>query len=136
MLAGMGRASHHFCLLRARAFGQAERRWFRGRELRGGAGAGPDDGRVRGLPGGPDGGLYRRRPPARSERFQDAQERALEGVRKLRRIRQVASYAGSKDPSFISEDGKKSYAIVTSNVSVDKTRNVVDGVRRRSVRTS
>jgi RND superfamily putative drug exporter len=68
--------------------------------------------------------------PARSKEFQDAQERALAGVRKLDEVRQVASYAGSKDPRFISEDGKKSYAIVTSNVSVDETRNVVDGVRR------
>jgi RND superfamily putative drug exporter len=68
--------------------------------------------------------------PARSEEFQDAQERALDGVRKLENVRQVASYAGSKDPRFISEDGKKSYAIVTSNVSVDETRNVVDGVRK------
>ena len=67
---------------------------------------------------------------ARSGEFQDAQERALDGVRKLEDVRQVASYAGSKDPRFISEDGKKSYAIVTSNVSVDETRNVVDGVRR------
>jgi RND superfamily putative drug exporter len=67
--------------------------------------------------------------PARSREFQDAQERALDGVRKLDDVRQVASYAGSKDPRFISEDGKKSYAIVTSNVSVDETRNVVDSVR-------
>jgi putative drug exporter of the RND superfamily len=68
--------------------------------------------------------------PARSKEFQDAQERALDGVRKLDDVRQVASYAGSKDPRFISQDGKKSYAIVTSNVSVDETRNVVDRVRR------
>ena len=68
--------------------------------------------------------------PARSEEFQEAQERALAGVRKLNDVRQVASYAGSKNPRFISEDGKKSYAVITSNVSVDETRDVVDGVRR------
>ncbi len=68
--------------------------------------------------------------PARSKEFQDAQERALDRVRKLDDVRQVASYAGSKDSHFISEDGKKSYAIVTSKVSVDETRNVVDGVRK------
>jgi putative drug exporter of the RND superfamily len=68
--------------------------------------------------------------PARSKEFQDAQERALDSVCKLDDVRQVASYAGSKDPRFISQDGKKSYAIVTSNVSVDETRNVVDRVRR------
>src|SRR5918994_4359029 len=67
--------------------------------------------------------------PARSEEFQKAQENALAGVRKLDDVRQVISYAGSKDPRFISEDGKKSYAVVTSNVSVDATRNVVDEVR-------
>jgi RND superfamily putative drug exporter len=67
--------------------------------------------------------------PARSKEFQDAQEHALDGVRKLGDVRQVASYAGSKDSRFISKDGKKSYAIITSNVSVDETRNVVDGVR-------
>ena len=67
---------------------------------------------------------------ARSGEFQEAQERALAGVRKLDEVRQVASYAGSRDPRFISEDGKKSYAVVTSNVSFDVTRNVVDAVRR------
>jgi len=69
--------------------------------------------------------------PARSEEFQKAQEDALAGVRKLDDVRQVASYAGSKDSRFISEDGKKSYAVVTSNVSVDATRNVVDEVRSK-----
>ena len=67
--------------------------------------------------------------PARSKKFQDAQEHALGGVRKLGHVRKVASYAGSKDYRYISKDGKKSYAIITSNVSVDETRNVVDGVR-------
>jgi putative drug exporter of the RND superfamily len=66
---------------------------------------------------------------ARSKEFQEAQERALSGVRKLDDVRNVASYAGSRDPRFISKDGKKSYAVVTSNVSVDETRNVVDEVR-------
>ncbi|MDQ3863323.1 MAG: MMPL family transporter [Actinomycetota bacterium] len=69
--------------------------------------------------------------PARSAEFQEAQQRALAGVRKLRDVRQVTSYASSKDPRFISEDGKRSYAVVTSNVSVDETRNVVDEVRKK-----
>jgi len=68
--------------------------------------------------------------PARSGEFQEAQERALAGVRNLDEVRQVASYAGSRDPRFISEDGKKSYAVITSKVSVDETRNVVGGVRK------
>jgi RND superfamily putative drug exporter len=66
---------------------------------------------------------------ARSEEFQNAQENALANVRKLDDVRQVISYADAEDPRFISEDGKKSYAVVTSNVSVDATRNVVDEVR-------
>ena len=40
--------------------------------------------------------------PARSGEFQEAQERAIAGVRKLDEVRQVASYAGSRDPRFIS----------------------------------
>jgi RND superfamily putative drug exporter len=69
--------------------------------------------------------------PARSKEFQEAQRRALAGVRKLDDVRQVTSYASSKDPHLISKDGKKSYAVVTSNVSVDETRNVVDEVRSK-----
>jgi RND superfamily putative drug exporter len=69
--------------------------------------------------------------PARSEEFQRAQENALAGVRKLDDVRRVISYAGSKDSRFISEDGKKSYAVVTSDVSIDATRNVVDEVRSK-----
>ena len=69
--------------------------------------------------------------PARSEEFQKAQENALAGVRKLHDVRQVISYAGSKDSGFISEDGTKSYAVVTSDISIDATRNVVDEVRSK-----
>ncbi|MDQ2672555.1 MAG: MMPL family transporter [Actinomycetota bacterium] len=69
--------------------------------------------------------------PARSEEFQDAQENALAEVRKLDDVRQVISSADAEDPRFISEDGMKSYAVVTSNVSVDATRNVVDEVRSK-----
>jgi len=68
--------------------------------------------------------------PARSEEFQNAQEEALAGARKLDDVRQVVSYAGSGDDRFISQDGKKSYAVITSDVSVDATRNVVNEVRR------
>jgi RND superfamily putative drug exporter len=69
--------------------------------------------------------------PARSEEFHKAQENALADVRKLDNVRQVISYAGSKDSRFISEDGKKSYAVVTSDVSIDETRNVVEDVRSK-----
>ena len=67
--------------------------------------------------------------PARSEEFQKAQENALSGVRKLEHVRYVGSYAGSKDPRFISEDGEKSYAVVAFDVSIDETRNAVARVR-------
>src|SRR5215203_547771 len=69
--------------------------------------------------------------PARSEEFQKAQENALADVRKLDDVRQVISYADSEDSRFLSEDGKKSYAVVTSDVSIDATRNVVDDVRSK-----
>ena len=69
--------------------------------------------------------------PARSEEFQRAQENALANVRELDDVRQVISYADSEDSRFISEDGKKSYAVVTSDVSIDATRNLVDEVRSK-----
>jgi len=67
--------------------------------------------------------------PARSEKFQKAQEKALAGVRKLDDVRYVGSYAGSKDTRFISEDGKKSYAVIAFDISIDETRNAVEEVR-------
>jgi RND superfamily putative drug exporter len=69
--------------------------------------------------------------PARSEEFQKDQEKALAGVRKLDNVRYVGSYAGSKDSRFISEDGKKSYAVIAFDISIDETRNAVDEVRRK-----
>jgi RND superfamily putative drug exporter len=69
--------------------------------------------------------------PARGEEFQKAQENALADVRKLDNVREVVSYADSEDPRFISDDGNKSYAVVTSDVSIDETRNVVDDVRSK-----
>ncbi len=67
--------------------------------------------------------------PARSEEFQRAEEKALAGVRKLDDVRHVTSYATSKDPRFISKDGKKSYAVISFDVSIDETRNAVADVR-------
>ena len=69
--------------------------------------------------------------PARGEKFQREQERALEEVRELDEVRYVASYAGSRDERFISKDGEKSYAVIAFNVSIDETRNVVEEVRTR-----
>ena len=68
---------------------------------------------------------------ARGQRFQDAQEGALAEVRKMEEVRYVASYAGSQDGRFISEDGEKAYAIIAFSVSIDETRNVVAEVREK-----
>ncbi|MFL5992095.1 MAG: MMPL family transporter [Rubrobacteraceae bacterium] len=66
---------------------------------------------------------------ARGEEFQDAQEEALEGVRRMPEVHNVTTYAGTQDARFISDDGKKAYAVIAFNVSIDETRNVVDEVR-------
>jgi RND superfamily putative drug exporter len=68
---------------------------------------------------------------ATGQEFQNAQEQALEEVRKMDEVRYVASYAGSKDGRFISRDGEKSYAIVAFGVSIDQARNVVADVRSK-----
>jgi RND superfamily putative drug exporter len=68
---------------------------------------------------------------ARGERFQNAQERALDGVREMPEVRYVTTFADTEDPRYISEDGKKSYAVIAFNVSIDETRNVVDEVRNK-----
>jgi RND superfamily putative drug exporter len=68
---------------------------------------------------------------ARSEEFQSAQEQALSGVRKLPEVRRVTTYAGTQDSRFVSEDGKKAYAVISFNTSIDETRNLVDEVRKR-----
>jgi RND superfamily putative drug exporter len=68
---------------------------------------------------------------ATSEKFRSAQERALAGVREMSEVRNVTTYADAEDPRFISEDGKKAYAVIAFNVSIDETRNVVDEVRSK-----
>jgi putative drug exporter of the RND superfamily len=71
---------------------------------------------------------------ARSEEFRDAQQRALEGVRRMPEVRYATTYADTRDARFVSENGNKSYAVIAFNVSIDETRNVVDEVRSK-VRT-
>ena len=68
---------------------------------------------------------------ARGRPFQEAQEEALAGVRKMDQVRYVASYANSEDGRFISRDGEKSYAIIAFSVSIDQARNVVADVREK-----
>ena len=68
--------------------------------------------------------------PARSEEFQREQELVLQRVRELEETRSVTSYADTKDPRFISDDGRDAYAVVAFSTSIDDTRNLVDEVRR------
>ncbi|MCA1687844.1 MAG: MMPL family transporter, partial [Actinobacteria bacterium] len=68
---------------------------------------------------------------ARGEEFRSAEARALDGVREIPEVRDVRTYADTQDARFISEDGRKAYALITFNVSIDETRNVVDEVRRK-----
>jgi RND superfamily putative drug exporter len=66
---------------------------------------------------------------ARSQAFQKAEDKALEQVREMPEARYVTTYADTKDSRFISEDGKKSYAVIGFNISIDDTRAAVDEVR-------
>jgi RND superfamily putative drug exporter len=69
--------------------------------------------------------------PAESAEFQEAERRALEGVREMDEVRYVTTYAETRDPRFISESGEDSYAVIAFNVSIDEARGVVDEVRER-----
>ncbi len=66
---------------------------------------------------------------ARSEEFQKAESEALEDIEGLEQVRGVTTYAESGDARFISDDGKKSYAVIGFETSLDQTRNVVDLTR-------
>jgi RND superfamily putative drug exporter len=68
---------------------------------------------------------------ARSEEFREAEDLALEEVRNLDEVSEVTTYAETEDPLFVSEDGTKSYAIVSFDVSIEETQGLVDEVRER-----
>src|SRR5215211_7800065 len=68
---------------------------------------------------------------ARGKEFWGAQEQALEEVRRMPEVRYATTYAETRDARFISGDGSKSYAVIAFNVSIDKTRSVVDEVRSK-----
>jgi RND superfamily putative drug exporter len=68
---------------------------------------------------------------ARGEEFQSAQARALNAVREMPEVRYVRTYADTQEPRFVSEDGKKAYAVIAFSVSIDETRNVVEEVRSK-----
>ncbi|MGI8858670.1 MAG: MMPL family transporter, partial [Rubrobacteraceae bacterium] len=66
---------------------------------------------------------------AKSEEFQRRQDAVLERLRHMPETEQVTAYSDARDPRFVSEDGKKSYALVSFNVSSDETEDLVDEVR-------
>ncbi len=70
-------------------------------------------------------------PGARDTEFREAEDRALEDVRRLDGVRDVTTYSETEDPLFLSEDGEKSYAVVSFDVSIEETQGLVDEVRER-----
>ena len=68
---------------------------------------------------------------AKSEEYRRAEDEALEPLRNMEDIRSVTTYADTKDESFLSEDGSKTYALVGFDVSVAETQSLVDEVRRK-----
>ncbi len=68
---------------------------------------------------------------AKSEKYQRAEEQALEPLREMEEIRSVTTYADTKDQRFVSEDGEKTYAVIGFNVSANETQGLVDEVRRK-----
>ena len=68
---------------------------------------------------------------AKGEEYRRAEDEALEPLRNMEDIRSVTTYADTKDESFLSEDGSKTYALVGFDVSVAETQSLVDEVRRK-----
>ncbi|MDQ3236843.1 MAG: MMPL family transporter [Actinomycetota bacterium] len=66
---------------------------------------------------------------AKSDEFQERQNAALSGLRDMSETGQVTTYSDARDSRFISEDGEKSYALVSFNVSSDETEDLVGEVR-------
>ncbi|HET7478300.1 MAG TPA: MMPL family transporter [Rubrobacteraceae bacterium] len=69
--------------------------------------------------------------PARSREFREKERRALKNLRSLDDVRYVTTYEDTKDERFISKDGKKSYALVGFDISIDQTQDIVDEVRNK-----
>ncbi|MBV9454281.1 MAG: MMPL family transporter [Rubrobacter sp.] len=68
---------------------------------------------------------------AHSAEFQEAQNAALDEVRKLDAVRNVIGYSETKDLRFISHSGERSYALVNSDVPPEQTQGLVDEVREK-----
>ena len=67
--------------------------------------------------------------PARSKEFQRQESAALEGLRGMPETENITTYSDAEDPRFISENGKKSYALVSFNTSSEETEDLVAEVR-------
>ncbi len=68
---------------------------------------------------------------AKSEKYQRAEDEALEPLRNMEDIRSVTAYSDTQDQRFLSKDGSKTYALVGFDVSVSETQSLVDEVRRK-----
>lgn len=68
---------------------------------------------------------------ATDEEFQETEDRALDPVREMEDVSYVTTYRDTQDPSFLSEDGTKSYAVVGFRGSEDESSDQVDEVRDR-----
>jgi RND superfamily putative drug exporter len=66
---------------------------------------------------------------AESAEFQEAQDAALDEVRKLDEVGNVLSYSETDDPQFISESGERSYALISFEVPIDQAQGLADQVR-------
>ncbi|MCA1731839.1 MAG: MMPL family transporter, partial [Actinobacteria bacterium] len=64
-----------------------------------------------------------------ADEFQEAQDTALDEVRKLDEVSSVLSYSETQDPQFISESGERSYALVSFGVPIDQAQGLADEVR-------
>jgi RND superfamily putative drug exporter len=71
---------------------------------------------------------------ARSAEFQEAQDAVLDGIREFDEVDNVVSYSETNDPQFISESGKRSYALVSFEVPIDQAQGLANAVRE-SVRS-
>jgi RND superfamily putative drug exporter len=66
---------------------------------------------------------------AESAEFQEAQDAALDEVRKLDEVGNVLSYSETDDPQFISESGERGYALISFEVPIDQAQGLADQVR-------
>ncbi|MBI2303464.1 MAG: MMPL family transporter [Chloroflexi bacterium] len=67
--------------------------------------------------------------PATDPRFLQQMDTALAGLKGMREVSGIETYASSGDPSLISPDGTTTYALVNLNVDADTAMNLVPKLR-------